>query len=133
MLECKNVDYYTGFEGEGEIVFVNQNERVIFEFKMWIGYFNSILNNINSVALESNNFLDLYYLQEGWFDESPFEIKDVAEVIYLFKEFNIFKLTVEEKIKINSMSDILVNIKKDLIDFLEFSLDNGCVTTISYL
>lgn len=132
MFECKNTDYYTGFEGEPEILFKIQDKEKTFEFKMWIGYFNSILNNVKLPEFETNNFLSLYYLQEGWLDESPFEIKDVSEVIYVFNAFDIDKLSKDEKARINSMINTLEEIKNELISFLEFSLNNNYTITISY-
>lgn len=132
MFECKNTDYYTGFEGEPEILFKIQANEKTFEFKMWIGYFNSILDNVKFPNPETNRFLSLYYLQEGWYDESPFEIEDVNEVIHVFNTFDIDKLSKDEKTQINSMISTLEEINNELISFLEFSLNNNYTVTISY-
>lgn len=132
MFKCENIDYYTAFEGEPEITFEIKLEKKTFQFKIWIGYFESILNNINLINPKENKFFSLYCSYEGWFLESPFQIKDVNEVIYLFRQFKIDKLKDEERKYINNMINVLDDIKNDLIDFLEFSIINGYTTTISY-
>lgn len=61
MFKGENIDYYTGFEGEPEIVFSVQFEQKTFEFKMWIGYFDSILSNVNLINNINNYFFYLYF------------------------------------------------------------------------
>lgn len=132
MFEWENIDYYSGFEGEAEIIFKVQVEQKTFEFKMWIGYFESILSNVCLVNPKNNRFLKLYYLYEGWYDDSPFEIENINEVIEVFNNFEVENLTEERRSKLNSLIPELNEVKERLVEFLEFAIVNGCSVTISY-
>lgn len=132
MFKGENIDYYTGFEGEPEIVFSVQFEQKTFEFKMWIGYFDSILSNVNLINNINNYFFYLYSVHEGWFDNSPYEIKDVNEIIEVFDSFEVDKLSDDKKTQLNTLTSTLQEVKDSVIEFLKFAVANECSVTISY-
>lgn len=115
--------YYRGFEGEPEIGFLYENKIETHVFKMWIGYFDTVLANMISTETIKNEFLTAYNLHEGWYDESPWEIRNPNEVIQFFKDFNIS--TIDHKVN-NHSSSILSSLPQlinHLVEFLEGALE----------
>lgn len=96
-------DYYSGFEGEGEIQFIhlhsNGDESVI---RIWDGYFDDIMEQFEP---EGNGWTGLAYyynLCEGWNDSSPWKIPDVHDALRQFKGLRIKNMRFKESHKVLS-------------------------------
>lgn len=81
----KNIDLYSGFEGEPELVFFVEDKtgHIYLKLKIWIGFFDKILEKIKP---ESNGAWEgvpfFYHTQTGWYDEENWR----CEYVELFKE-----------------------------------------------
>lgn len=127
-----NDSYYTGFEGEPEIAFVleKSNERQI--LKMWIGYFDTLLDLMCQYESFNDGILHEYYVHEGWYEDSPWEITNIDAAIQLFKSFNL--QSVDEK-TIEASSNIvstLPEVAREIAYFLEQAKSNECKVYIVY-
>ncbi|GHG77823.1 dihydroorotate dehydrogenase (quinone) [Comamonas sp. JC664] len=75
-------DFYTGFEGESEILFTLRGENVPDQLiRMWAGYFDDIAMRIE---LEDGKFTGLaltYHLVEGWQDGVPWKVPDLGHTV----------------------------------------------------
>ncbi|WP_314591081.1 hypothetical protein [Paenibacillus terrigena] len=130
--EVINDSYYAGFEGEPEIIFMyeNSNERQV--LKLWNGYFETLLDCLVQQTPVHEGILHEYYIHEGWYEESPWEIKNVEKEIQLFKSFVTNEIT-EEVIKESSnIIPILPALTRDIITFLEQANDSGDNVYIVY-
>lgn len=80
-------DFYTGYEGEGEIQFIhvldNGNKNII---RIWDGYFDDIMEKIEPEASGWTGLAYYYNLAEGWYDESPWKIPNLIETLQQIKE-----------------------------------------------
>jgi hypothetical protein len=73
-------DFYSGYEGEGEIVFYHKSSQwdiEVCKLSMWVGYFDEI---INSIPPNRQGFWEgipyYYHLNTGFYDEENWECKD---------------------------------------------------------
>ena len=74
-------DHYRGFEGEPEIQFVRHlpdGRQII--LRMWDGYFDAIMNLVEPSVDGWNGLALPYHLDTGWYEESPWEVKNLSEV-----------------------------------------------------
>ncbi|WP_321386940.1 hypothetical protein [uncultured Enterococcus sp.] len=101
--------FYEGFEGETEISFVANDNRLI----IWNGYFETILNILLDCKLEKQGILKEYFNVEGWYDDSPWLVDDVPFTVSQLKNFDI------TKVRQASIKDDLEKVVKTIISFLE--------------
>ncbi|GLC82915.1 hypothetical protein [Lacrimispora brassicae] len=107
-------DFYKGYEGEGEIQFIqvldNDNRNVI---RIWDGYFDDIMEKIEPEASGWTGLAYCYNLVEGWYDESPWQIPN------LMKAFQQIKQTENAKFRfLNSkkVTDEICNLLSNALD-----------------
>lgn len=91
-MEYHNRKYYEGFEGEPEIRFICANENSDKVLIIWEGYFDQIMCLIKP---NDNGWTDLAYFYNmylGWYEESPWEIKDLKGALKQFELIDVHKL-----------------------------------------
>jgi len=75
------VDFYTGFEGEGEVRFICQSDEKKYSISIWEGYFfdimNALLSNLKELNIKPTGIVYCYQTQTGWYDESPWLLEDL--------------------------------------------------------
>lgn len=101
--------FYKGFEGEPELSFVAADDKLI----IWNGYFETILDHLLDCHVEKKGMVKEYFDHEGWYDDSPWLIKDKSLIIDQLKYFDI------SKISQTSINDILKKVVQAIILFLE--------------
>ncbi|MBY0599223.1 hypothetical protein [Bacillus bingmayongensis] len=110
-----NDKYYIGFEGEVEINLVREvqegNKSI---FKIWNGYFETILDNLLDNDVPKEGIVKEYFHQEGWYDESPWHVEDISLTIKQFRMFDNNKVR-----NSSSLKEVLPELVTDIIDFLE--------------
>lgn len=119
-----NIDerYYIGFEGEPEITFsVIEENNTKHEFGMWGGYFDNIMKQIQPKEGKWIALAYYYNLGIGWYDESPWLIKNLEESYEQLIEIEMDKLENEEK-----------EILKIILSMLRHAIDNNYKAFISY-
>lgn len=130
--ETVNDFYYLGFEGEPDIIFVfeNSDERQI--LKMWSGYFDTMLDLMCQYESFDNGILHEYYVHEGWYEESPWELTNLDSVIQLFKSFDLQRVN-ENAVEVSpSIVPTLPKVAFDIAQFLENVKSNESKVYIVY-
>jgi hypothetical protein len=85
-----HADFYKGFEGEPEIRFIYQkpdSQDVL--LKVWIGYFDLLMSVVHPTTNGWSGLSYFYHFDKGWFEESPWEIKDISSVIVEFRSMDV--------------------------------------------
>ncbi|MCL9806917.1 hypothetical protein NAT51_15380 [Flavobacterium amniphilum] len=105
------VDFYSGFEGEDEIVlsFVNGNEVVT--VRMWESYFGNLIKaiRIQDYMHLPNTLFSIYNTTEGgWYDQDEWEVNDVT----LFRS----QLVSVDVTQLESTESEIVNLLISLLD-----------------
>lgn len=84
-MERVNNEYYKGFEGEPEIQFIckkgDDSEILI----MWEGYFDQIMRLIEPDADGWKGLAYYYNMCTGWYEESPWMVKDLHIALKQFE------------------------------------------------
>lgn len=116
--EIVNDSYYTGFEGEPEIAFVYEttNERQV--LKMWTGYFDTMLDLMCQYEAYNDGILHEYYIHEGWYEESPWELTNLDATIQLFKSFNLKKVDIRVVEVSPNIVPTLPEVAREITQFL---------------
>lgn len=67
----KQIDFYTGFEGNPEIVIsvINDDQDKVYALKTWVGYFDAVLQKIKPLNGHWEGVALHYHLETGWYDE----------------------------------------------------------------
>ncbi|MFD0670581.1 hypothetical protein [Cohnella sp. GCM10027633] len=130
--EFVNAAYYTGFEGEPEIAFVYEmtNERQV--LKLWTGYFDTIMDLMCQYESYKNGILHEYYVHEGWYEESPWEVTQLDATIQLFKSFHLQSVDVKAAEASPNIVPVLPDVAREIIQFLEQARINGSTVYIVY-
>lgn len=108
-----NNNYYKGFEGEPCIKFIwvkPDNENLT--LKIWIGYFDTIMNAINPTNHGWSGLSYYYHLDEGWYDESPWEIPNLNPVIDELLSIDTTSFDLVTKDVFTKLLSLLVNAKE---------------------
>ncbi|MCG7408432.1 hypothetical protein MH117_13460 [Paenibacillus sp. ACRRX] len=129
-LEMINDSYYVGFEGEPEIIFMFENLNERYELKLWNGYFETLLDCM--LAQVQSGILNEYYVYEGWYEESPWEITNIEEAIQLFKSLDANKLAEYGGKASKNIISMLPALTCDIVTFLEQANDSGTRVYIIY-
>ena len=91
-------DYFKGFEGESELKIFqkNENEEIEVTMLIWIGYFNSIIEEIKPNKDGSWEGISLYYhTSTGWYDISPWRCEALQLFTMQLESINKNKLNIE--------------------------------------
>ena len=81
-MKKENRDFYSGFEGEGEIEFIRlckSGDKDI--IRIWDGYFDDVMEKFEPVENGWTGLAYYYNLCEGWNTESPWKIPDVHDAL----------------------------------------------------
>ncbi|MDM5155445.1 hypothetical protein QUF88_17020 [Bacillus sp. DX1.1] len=110
-----NDKYYVGFEGEVEIDLVrNDQDGNESTFRIWNGYFETILDHLLDHDVPKEGIVKEYFYQEGWYNQSPWHVKDISLTIKQFRIFDPNKVRSS-----SSLKEVLPELVIDMIDFLE--------------
>ena len=83
----KIIDFYKGFEGEGETQFILQlKDKTKTIVKIWDGFVDDIMDKIEPEANGWTGLAYYYNLDEGWFDDSPWMIPSIEEALDQFRQ-----------------------------------------------
>ncbi|WP_239257265.1 hypothetical protein [Listeria ilorinensis] len=107
-----NSKFYEGFEGEAEVSFVSNDNKLV----IWNGYFETILDNLLDSNVDKSGMLEAYLNLEGWYEDSPWLIVDVPLAV---DQLNCFDVS---KVRQTSLKDNLEEVVRTIISFLE---ENG--------
>jgi hypothetical protein len=108
-LDSTVLDFYSGFEGEGEIQFIrflnDGNKNII---KSWEGYFDDLMGKVESTPNGWVGLAYYYNLDEGWYEDSPWEIPNILEALQQFKGIESAEFRFQEsKNVINEICNLL--------------------------
>ncbi|HDK7166200.1 TPA: hypothetical protein PTV44_000002 [Clostridium botulinum] len=121
--------YYVGFEGEPEVViYYKEKDMKKNGMKIWIGYFQYLLDASISNTIENGGLVKNYMNQDGWYDESPWKIESLNEAIMELSQFNSESVKSKEK----SVVKKLPAIQKELITFLKNAKINNKSVYVNY-
>jgi len=109
-MKSKIIDFYDGFEGEGEIQFIqvldDGNKSVI---RIWEGYFDDFMEKIEPTSNGWTGLAYYYNLDEGWYDDSPWKIPNVAETLSQLKQIENVEFRFPESKNVINEICILLN------------------------
>lgn len=120
-----NNKYYDGFEGEPQILIYLKGKE---GFRIWIGYFEYMLGASILEDVKNGGILESYINQDGWYDESEWEIENLKQAIFEIEQFNIDKVESKEE----NVVEIVSELQKDLLKFLKNALINNSLMWIDY-
>lgn len=127
-----NDTYYAGFEGEPEIRLIYKDSDESYILKIWNGYFDTLLDCLVQIESAQSNILSEYYAHEGWYEESPWEVKNIRENLQLFTSFDINNLTEEEAKSLTNILPVIPDLKNDIIILLERAVNGNGNVYIEY-
>ena len=74
-------DHYTGFEGYPEYRFIIVSAEEATIFRMWDGWFDGIMREMEFRDTQRTTFVHLYHTHQGWFEASPWQFQEVKTAI----------------------------------------------------
>ena len=92
----KIIDFYIGFEGEPEIVLISRDEigNDIVRLKIWIGYFDSIMELIPVDKVKrGEGVLSHYHKHTGWYDDGIWQCEKIEDWESQLNSINLEKLS----------------------------------------
>lgn len=101
-------NFYTGFEGEPEIIFYfedSEAQKVL--LKAWIGYFDSIMAAIQPNENGWRGLSYYYHTDTGWFEETPWRIPDLGDALIDLQSVNKTELEQETLLVYQSIFELL--------------------------
>ncbi|MBC1917952.1 hypothetical protein HCJ46_04255 [Listeria booriae] len=101
--------FYEGFEGESELSFVSSEDKLI----IWNGYFETILDTLIDSGVDKKGMLSEYFNHEGWYDDSPWLLRDTKLALEQLQCFDVGKVCE------TTMTNKLSNVVNTIIMFLE--------------
>lgn len=109
-MKIYEIDFYTGFEGEPELVFtqvVNDYKKI---FRLWEGYFDTIIQHI-SVSTDGNwkGLAYHYHLCLGCWgdDQKDWQIPNIAEALIQLQEIKIQEEDTQTVIILDALIEFL--------------------------
>lgn len=118
----KVIDYYNGFEGEPEIQMVHiKNNQDKYILRMWIGYFDRIIELIKPEAEGWTGLSYYYHMNTGWYEDSPWRISDV---ISAKKQI--------ESINPSTLDDVSKKVYSEILNLFNNASSSGETILISY-
>lgn len=116
------IDYYTGFEGEPEIQFILiQGEKKLEKLSIWHGYFDEIVDKVEANQGRWKGLAYYYHLDKGWYEVSPWPMRNISYVLKQLKQVNEDKL-----------SETATNILEEIMILLEKALKHNVDIEIHY-
>lgn len=112
-------DYYSGFEGEPELVFARSDGS---DFHLWEGFFSFIMDVVDPGLSGWDGLAKAYHL--GLWDDHPFEVQNLPETIEQLRAVPSERLDEDNREK-------LVKILGDLVAFLDDAARAGQTITIT--
>ncbi len=106
--------YIDGYEGEGE-VFIYCADDDTNGLLIWEGYFEFLLSSCYYQDFPNGGLLEAYYNCNGFYDNSPWKIKDISIIIEELKHFSVEKCETTSKKNI----DVITELKNDLMLFFK--------------
>ena len=90
-MEVHEIDFYTGFEGESELIFIQKVDGHQSKLILWEGYFDRMMENIYFSSTDGWIGIAYYYhLGLGcWEDEEDWEIPNLKEVVSQLEEIKM--------------------------------------------
>ncbi|SHL34231.1 hypothetical protein SAMN02745136_04674 [Anaerocolumna jejuensis DSM 15929] len=115
-------DFYTGYEGEGEIQFIqildSGNRNII---RIWDGYFDDIMDKIEPEASGWTGLAYCYNLVVGWYDESPWKIPNTIKALQQIKQTEKAEFRFQESKRVT----------EEICNLLSNAIDNDNVVYIA--
>ena len=91
------LDFYKGYEGGDEIQFIeispNGSRNII---RMWDAFFHDFIEKIKPEKEGWTSLAYYYHLDEGWYDESPWEIRDILKALEQLEQLRNIDFNFEE-------------------------------------
>lgn len=109
-MDTINNKHYEGFQGEPEIQFIridNKGKKIV--LRIWIGFFDSILSLIEPTDAGWKGLAYYYHMHEGWYEESPWQITDIAATINELQKINKNSLDIQTQNAFNDLIELLTN------------------------
>ena len=120
----KEFDFYKGFEGEPELT-ISQKDfsgNTINSIKLWIGFFDSIIELIKPNFKDEWEGITVYYhAHTGWYDNSLWKCEEVILFIQQLESI--------EKLQLNVQTQEILEI---LIELLKESISSKTVIYFEY-
>ncbi len=86
--------YYIGYEGEPEIQIIRKNvQGNTFILRIWSGFFDDIMNAVEPGEKGWSSLAYYYNLHSGWYEESPWLMKDINAALEQLKGIKKDKLS----------------------------------------
>jgi hypothetical protein len=101
------IDFYTAFDGDEEIVFFEKIGNYIKKIRIWQGYFRGIMDRMEQ---QDDNLTCLYYYHNmniGWNDDESWKIPNLEEALLELKSIEIPVDNSTDKIYDNAEQRIL--------------------------
>ena len=114
--------HYDGYQGEPEIQFVSigsEGQKIV--LRIWIGFFDSIISLLKPKNSGWMGLAYYYHIHEGWYDESPWQIIDIAATINELQGINVSDLDIQT-----------LGVYKDIVELLTNALSKGNTAWINY-
>ncbi len=109
-----NNDFYIDYEGEPEIVIKRieggGREHML---SLWSGFFGEIMNLIKPAPNGWTGLVYYYHMQEGWYEESPWELKNIQDAITQLKKINELELCDKSKLVLKLIFNELENASRN--------------------
>lgn len=90
-----NKKYYNQFEGEPEIQLICRKEDDSDILIIWEGYFDQIMKLMSPEKHGWTGLAYCYNMYTGWYEESPWLIKDLQQALQQFESIDCRKLSNE--------------------------------------
>lgn len=104
----KAQDFYTGFEGEpGIVLFFRESNGQKVLLRMWIGYFDSIMEAIQPNKNGWRGLSYYYHTDTGWFEETPWRIPDLGDALIDLQSVNKTELEQETLVVYQNIFELL--------------------------
>jgi hypothetical protein len=120
----KEVDFYKGFDAEPELI-ISQKDfsgNNINSIKLWIGFFDSIIELIKPNLKGEWEGITLYYhTHTGWYDNALWKCEEVILFIQQLESI--------EKLQLDVRSQLILEI---LIEILKESISSKTVVYFEY-
>lgn len=112
--------YYDGFEGEPSISFTTGDERTAIE--IWNGFFDGLMDIMLEQNIPKEGMLKHYFQCDGWYDKSPWELKDVGRAIAQLEQVDLSFIKPDETL---GRISLVPEITKEIIAFLKTALERN--------
>jgi len=89
--------FYNGYEGEPEIQIIKRcNQEEVVLLRIWTGFFDNIMSAVEPEETGWTSLAYYYNLDIGWYEESPWLLKDIKAAINQLKSIDVDELSRDE-------------------------------------